>query len=230
MGLFCAFHPRDPCFLCVRCLFSPHQQGSWFRSTNTQSRQNHLELKYTARSLHYGNTGTRPTVYAACSSGQIVPNVAGPRVRLPMGMRNCRCTLFIHPNPPTRVAPFSDFLEKRMHAKEPERERRPGAACVRGSGRRAGSRRRALTLTARGALGGAAETARGCSTASTERPASGDGGRLAALISLSPCDPPTRRGPRTPPTQAQVFLHYSHVALQPGVMPFGFLFYSLVPR
>lgn len=99
-----------------------------------------------------------------------------------------------------------------MHANEQKRERMTGAACVRGSGWEAGSRRGAAYLDrVPGPLGGAAESARGCRTASSESPASGEGGRITALISLSPCDPPTRRGRRTPrdrtlPTQAQVYL------------------------
>lgn len=63
----------------------------------------------------------------------------------------------------------------------------------------------------------------------SELPASGEGGRVPALISLSRCDPPTRRGrrtrqDRTPPTRAQVSLNYHKVALELEIMHFRFMF------
>lgn len=71
-------------------------------------------------------------------------------------------------------------------------------------------------------------------TGRSELPASGEGGRISALISLSQCDPPTRRGrrtlqDRTPPTHAQVFLNYNNVALELGIMPFGFILLAVSP-
>lgn len=145
-----------------------------------------------------------------------MPNVLGPVIKLPMGMRNCRCALFIYPNTCTCAAPFLHFLEKQMHANDQKHEQMTETrhVCERSS-ERAGGKAAQLTLNvclspseAQWSPGRAAAPPR---SGPSELPASGEGGRISALISLSQCDPPTRRGrrtpqDRTPPTRAQVLL------------------------
>lgn len=146
-------------------------------------------------------------------------------------MRDCRCARFIRRSPLTRVAKRLHFLEKQMHANDQQHEQMTPTRRGRASARGRGSGAASLPRRGREPLGGAAECGPGCRPAwPLQRPASGDGGRISALISLSQCDPPTRRGrrtpqDRTPPTHAQVFLNYSNVALGLEIVPFRFMFY-----
>lgn len=162
-----------------------------------------------------------------------MPNVFGPIMNLPMGMRDCRCALFIHQNTSTCVAQFFHFLERQMHANDQKHEQMTETrhVCKRWS-ERAGRIAAQLTLNvclspseAQWSPDRAAAPPR---SGPRELPASGEGGRISALISLSQCDPPTRRGrrtlqDRTLPTRAQVFLNYNNVALELGIMPFTFV-------
>lgn len=189
--MFSAFLPGD--FFFSFCILCPDRISRALSSApqTHRSRQKHLELKYKARSLQGGHTRTRPTsIYAARSGGPAVPTGRPPGLQLPTGMRNGRCAFRTHPDPPTSGAPLSDFPGKRVR-----RRRRTARERARwGAGGRGVAAPRTYLGRVRGSPAGGRAGGREAEHRGTERPASGAGARAAALISLSPGDPPTRRG------------------------------------